>query len=143
MTMTNDNAELPLVSRLVAEFNEAFENPKDPALWRTLIREETAELAEAVANMLKETCDLIYVMEGAVWSGVDIATLEPETLANIAGLFKWYACVFPDEIVKEAFKRVHESNMSKLGDDGKPVRRTDGKVLKGPNYKSADLMDLI
>jgi predicted HAD superfamily Cof-like phosphohydrolase len=29
---------------------------------------------------------------------------------------------------------VHESNMSKLGADGQPVRREDGKILKGPNY---------
>jgi len=43
----------------------------------------------------------------------------------------------------EAFKRVHESNMSKLGEDGKPIYREDGKVLKGPNYKEPDLGDLV
>ena len=32
--------------------------------------------------------------------------------------------------------------MSKLGEDGKPIRREDGKVLKGPNYKEPDLTDL-
>lgn len=37
-----------------------------------------------------------------------------------------------DELI-EAFKRVHESNMSKLGEDGRPIYREDGKVLKGPN----------
>ncbi len=42
----------------------------------------------------------------------------------------------------EAFKRVHASNMSKLGEDGKPIRRADGKVLKGPNYTLPDLEDL-
>lgn len=44
---------------------------------------------------------------------------------------------------EEAFKRVHESNMSKLGDDGKPIYREDGKVLKGPHYKPPNLEDLI
>ena len=34
----------------------------------------------------------------------------------------------------DAFNAVHTSNMSKLGDDGKPVYREDGKVMKGPNY---------
>ena len=34
------------------------------------------------------------------------------------------------------------SNMSKLGDDGKPIRRGDGKVLKGPNYMPPYLEDL-
>ena len=42
----------------------------------------------------------------------------------------------------EALNRVHESNMSKLGEDGKPIYREDGKVLKGPNYKPPDLSDL-
>lgn len=41
--------------------------------------------------------------------------------------------------LEEVFEEVHRSNMSKLGDDGKPVLREDGKVLKGPNYKEADL----
>jgi len=34
-----------------------------------------------------------------------------------------------------AFNEVHSSNMSKLDDNGKPVLRADGKVLKGPNYR--------
>ena len=43
----------------------------------------------------------------------------------------------------ESLNRVHESNMSKLDEDGKPIYREDGKVLKGPNYKPPDLSDLI
>ena len=43
----------------------------------------------------------------------------------------------------EALDRVHKSNMSKLGDDGKPIYREDGKVLKGPNYKPPNLEDLV
>jgi len=42
----------------------------------------------------------------------------------------------------EALDRVHQSNMSKLGEDGKPIYREDGKVLKGPNYKPPNLEDL-
>ena len=42
----------------------------------------------------------------------------------------------------EALDRVHKSNMSKLGEDGKPIYREDGKVLKGPNYQPPDLTDL-
>ena len=42
----------------------------------------------------------------------------------------------------EALNRVHLSNMSKLDEDGKPILRDDGKVLKGPNYKPPDLSDL-
>jgi len=45
-------------------------------------------------------------------------------------------------LLDEALNRVHESNMSKLDEDGKPIYREDGKVLKGPNYKPPDLSDL-
>jgi len=43
----------------------------------------------------------------------------------------------------EALNRVHASNMSKLGEDGKPIRREDGKILKGPNYFEPSLIDLV
>ena len=42
----------------------------------------------------------------------------------------------------EALDRVHQSNLSKLDVDGKPIYREDGKVLKGPNYKPPNLEDL-
>ena len=42
----------------------------------------------------------------------------------------------------EALDRVHQSNMSKLDDDGNPIYREDGNVLKGPNYKPPTLEDL-
>ena len=42
-----------------------------------------------------------------------------------------------------AMQRVFDSNMSKLDDNGNPIYRDDGKVLKGPNYKKPDLIDLV
>ena len=45
--------------------------------------------------------------------------------------------------LEEVMCRVHQSNMSKLGLDGKPIRREDGKVLKGPNYQPPKLDDLV
>ena len=45
--------------------------------------------------------------------------------------------------LEQALRRVHQSNMSKLGEDGKPIKREDGKVLKGPNYQPPDLSDLV
>jgi predicted HAD superfamily Cof-like phosphohydrolase len=38
------------------------------------------------------------------------------------------------DVIEDIFDEVHRSNMSKLGPDGKPLYREDGKVLKGPNY---------
>ena len=43
----------------------------------------------------------------------------------------------------EAMFRVHQSNMSKLDEEGKPIYREDGKVLKGPNYQPPNLADLV
>ena len=43
----------------------------------------------------------------------------------------------------ECFEEVHESNMSKLGPDGKPIYRDDGKVMKGPDYREPDLRKIL
>lgn len=75
--------------------------------------ERLPEQLDAMRRLLKELADLRYVVEGtAVAFGLDI---------------------------EGAFLETHRSNMSKLGEDGKPVKREDGKVLKGPNYTPADM----
>ena len=43
------------------------------------------------------------------------------------------------DIIEQVFDEVHRSNMSKLGEDGKPVYREDGKVLKGPNFSPPNI----
>ena len=43
----------------------------------------------------------------------------------------------------ECFEEVHESNMSKLGPDGKPIYRDDGKGMKGPDYREPDLRKVL
>ena len=87
-----------------------------------LISEEFGELKAAISsehyeNELKELADLVYVC------------------FQYAENMEWD--------LEEALDRVHKSNMSKLGLDGKPIRRADGKVLKGPNYQPPNLTDLI
>jgi predicted HAD superfamily Cof-like phosphohydrolase len=87
-----------------------------------LMAEELAEVDQAMADVLhvedlpdlaKELADLLYVVYGtAVTFGIDI---------------------------DKVFAEVHSSNMSKLGVDGKPIYREDGKVLKGPNYAPPNL----
>ena len=66
---------------------------------------------------LKELADLIYVC------------------AQYAENMNWD--------IEQALRRVHKSNLSKLGEDGKPIKREDGKVLKGPNYQPPDLSNLV
>jgi len=89
------------------------------ALRSNLVAEEFKELinAESCEEIMKEACDLVYV---------------------VLGTFVEFGWDFD-----EAFRRVHESNMSKLGEDGKPILREDGKVLKGPNYNKPVLEDLV
>jgi predicted HAD superfamily Cof-like phosphohydrolase len=42
-------------------------------------------------------------------------------------------------VIEDVFDEVHRSNMSKLGEDGKPIYREDGKVLKGPNFSPPNI----
>ena len=89
---------------------------------KALIDEEWSEFHEAYhmkddCEQLKELADLVYVCY------------------QFAASQEWD--------LDEAMQRVHESNMSKLDANGKPIYRPDGKVLKGPNYKEPYLLDLI
>lgn len=128
---------------VVGEFHKAFSHPisvESPSiellqLRHDLIYEEYAELRDELAmamtditmhghvsdrtrsRLLKEMADLQYVLSG---------------LAVVLGL--------PLQV---AFNRVHKSNMSKLGEDGKPILREDGKILKGPNYSPPDMESLV
>ena len=72
-------------------------------------------------------------------------TIESEALKELADLI--YVCYQYAEnmgwFLDEALDRVHQSNMSKLGEDGKPIYREEGKVLTGPNYQPPNLSDLV
>ena len=45
--------------------------------------------------------------------------------------------------IVEVFEEIQKSNMSKLGKDGKPIYREDGKVLKGPNYFKPNIQTIL
>ncbi|MBP6100231.1 MAG: nucleoside triphosphate pyrophosphohydrolase family protein [Flavobacterium sp.] len=45
--------------------------------------------------------------------------------------------------IEEVFDEIQSSNMSKLGEDGKPIYREDGKVMKGPNYFKPDFSKIL
>ena len=45
--------------------------------------------------------------------------------------------------ISEVFEEIQRSNMSKLGLDGKPIYREDGKVMKGPNYFKPDIAKIL
>ena len=45
--------------------------------------------------------------------------------------------------IEEVFEEIQRSNMSKLGDNGEPIYREDGKVLKGPNYFKPNISEIL
>lgn len=104
--------------------DKAIPLPDDILMLRVrLIGEEFSEYREAafrgdLVEIADALADLAYVVVGT---------------AVAHGLVRF------DEI----FAEVHRSNMSKLGADGKPVLREDGKVLKGPGFSPPDLAPLI
>ena len=130
----------------VKEFQTAFEASPDKELWLGLIREEAAEIMEAVEHLLKEVSDLAYVTLGYINVGGDLKDIDDKKITDVATALQW-SNVIGEAIgtakMREAFDRVHQSNMSKLGADGKPIRREDGKILKGPNYAPPVLSDLV
>jgi hypothetical protein len=142
---------------LVSEFIEAFDASKDIELWFELIREELEETIEAMGAdikkdtvpsfcaVLKEFCDLQYVMCGAVITAeryAPDAEIPEDLLGGFFAVTDAMMATAGGADLQECFRRVHLSNMSKLGEDGLPVRREDGKVLKGPNYQPPDLTDV-
>ncbi|MFE0254346.1 hypothetical protein [Streptomyces sp. NPDC059010] len=127
-----DSAPAPTPQDLVRAFHRAFglgigSTPANvkPGLARhrqVLLEEEVAELAEAtesgrLADIAHEPADVVYIAYGtAAVHGIDL-----------------------DAVLAE----VHRANMSKLGPDGRPSYREDGKVLKGPSYRPPQVAGIL
>ena len=100
----------------------SLSNNKINELRVSLIQEELDELKEAMNNkdlleVADALTDLLYVTYGAGHAfGIDL---------------------------DKCFNEVQNSNMSKLGKDGKPIYNEIGKVMKGPNYFKPDLSKFI
>ena len=100
----------------------SFPNDKITSLRYDLIKEELDELKEAIENKdIKEVADaltdILYVTYGAGHAfGINL---------------------------DKCFEEVQNSNMSKLGSDGKPIYNENGKVMKGPHYFKPDLTKFV
>lgn len=140
---------------LVAEFIYKFQGSLDPRLWINLCHEEAAEIkAEEVGSpeFLKEVCDGIYVAAGLGLTSNQFTTSlitqeEYDELVSIVDFIDASKLaakeVYGEQVLNQAFLAVHASNLSKLDDDGKPIRRDDGKIIKGPNYQAPDIKAII
>ena len=100
----------------------SFSTDKINSLRYDLIKEELEELKEAMENkdlleVADALTDILYVAYGAGHAfGIDL---------------------------DKCFEEVQNSNMSKLGEDGKPIYNESGKVMKGPKYFKPDLSKFI
>ena len=118
--MTNFESVKKFMETFGQEIKEkaGFPDEKITSLRYDLINEELDELKEAMDNKdIKEVADaltdILYVTYGAGHAfGINL---------------------------DNCFKEVQNSNMSKLGEDGKPIYNDKGKVMKGPNYFKPDL----
>ena len=122
--MTNANKVKLFMESFGQEVKSKPEFPSDDTvkLRIELISEELQELVDAckagdIIEVADALTDILYVTYGAAHSfGIPI---------------------------DECFKEVQRSNMSKLGEDGKPIYREDGKVMKGPSYFKPDLKNVL
>tara|TARA_A100001015_G_scaffold300586_1_gene386198 strand:- start:7 stop:378 length:372 start_codon:yes stop_codon:yes gene_type:complete len=118
--MTNFKSVKKFMETFGQEIKEkaCFPDDKITSLRYDLIKEELGELKEAIDKKdIKEVADaltdILYVTYGAGHAfGIDL---------------------------DKCFEEVQNSNMSKLGSDGKPIYNDKGKVMKGPNYFKPDL----
>jgi predicted HAD superfamily Cof-like phosphohydrolase len=97
---------------------------RDALLRYKLIREENEEYLEAalkgdLVEVADALGDILYILCG---------TLLKHGLENK---------------IDEVFREIQRSNMSKLGADGRPIYREDGKVMKGPNYFKPDIASIL
>ena len=122
--MTNFESVKKFMETFGQEIKEkaGFPNDKITALRLDLIKEELDELKVAIYNKdIKEVADaltdILYVTYGAGHAfGINL---------------------------DKCFKEVQNSNMSKLGKDGKPIYNDKGKVMKGPNYFKPDFSKFV
>ena len=118
----------------VEKFMDAFgqETRKKP-VWPDA---ETMELRiELIEEELRELKEAVYDGEGTL---IDVADALTDLLYVIYGAGHSFGIDLDFN-----FQEVHSSNMSKLGEDGKPIYRSDGKVLKGPNYRPPNLQNIM
>lgn len=158
------SSELKTGFQSVGEFHTVFGHPTEELpkqqsvdtckLRINLILEELAELVEAVGGDKPSNCVLhsvagnlrhqIKVLDNALpfeFENQDIVGIA-DALTDLnyvvyGGGHAWGVNL--DETMKE----VHDSNMSKLGDDGMPIYNENGKVMKGPGYREPDLEAIV
>lgn len=124
-----------LLINFVKEFHESFgiENNHQPT---TDISKQQIQLRHDLMQEENEEY-LKAALEGDV---TEVADALGDMLYILCGTILKHG--MQDKIV-EVFEEIQKSNMSKLGPDGKPIYREDGKVLKGPDYFRPNIQKIL
>ena len=116
----------------VGEFDEAFdiEEQKEP---NHITKDKDWSLHyQMMKSEIEEYLDAILAGDK-----IEVADALADIVYLAIGGFRKHG--FTAEQAERILHEVHHSNMSKLGEDGKPIYRQDGKVMKGPNYFKPDI----
>lgn len=90
-------------------------------------------------ELMKEENDE-YVQACVIGDEVEIADALGDKLYILIGTIIAHGL---EDKIEDIFNEIHASNMSKLGEDGKPIYREDGKILKGPNFFCPNLTKIL
>ena len=138
------------VQAMVAEFHGAFGLPnrlgqekpdamhERTGLRKDLIEEEFDEFLDSHETTYGGSSRLGFYHEL-----VDVDTVAyADALADLVYVC-FGAAIEAGIDLNMVLRDVHRSNMSKLGEDGRPIYREDGKVLKGPNYSAPNIKEVL
>jgi len=125
------NLSLQNVINAVREFHDAFKIPNSDKPNSTLTADEVMLRYRLMAEENDE-----YLEAAKAGDMVEIADALGDQLYILCGTILRHGM---HDVIEDVFKEIQASNMSKLGADGKPIYREDGKVLKGPNYFKPDI----
>ncbi len=115
----HDTFGISNAQKMTAELSE-----QEYTLRYNLLKEENEEYLEACKNN-----DI-----------VEIADALGDQLYILCGTILKHGLQYK---IEEVFKEIQRSNMSKLGADGKPIYREDGKVMKGENYFKPNIKEIL
>ena len=110
----------------VAEFHTAFRIPNADAPHASLTREEALLRHRLMAEENDE-----YLEAAENGDVVEVADALGDQLYILAGTMMRHGM---QDVIAQVFREIQASNMSKLGANGEPILREDGKVMKGPDY---------
>lgn len=119
----------------VRNFHEAFkiDNQNSPTI------EIPSSIKELRFNLMKEENEE-YLEAAKNNDLVEVADALGDMLYILCGTILAHGM---HDKIEEVFNEIQRSNMSKLGEDGKPIYREDGKVLKGPNYFKPNIKEIL